>query len=160
VSDDTRQLLDGLAYVCAVRDGTLAADPLMQTLGIRVTTVEPGRVVMETVPGDGHLNLGGAVHGGFLSTLLDSVTGYALHTTLAPGQTPPHLAASYRFLTFGRPGVVLRATGTVLRSGRNVGHVRAELHDGAERLIATAETTHAVVGTSADDRLLRPGPST
>jgi uncharacterized protein (TIGR00369 family) len=161
VSDDeARFRLDGLAYIQAVRDGELLPDAFMVMLGMRVVEVERGRVVMEVVPGDGHLNLGGMIHGGFLSTLMDNVTGYALHTTLDPGQTPPHLAASYRFLTMAKPAVALRATGQVLKSGRNVGHVRVEVHDADDRLIATGETTHAVVGTSADDRLLRPGPST
>ncbi|MCW2993464.1 MAG: hypothetical protein JWQ18_959 [Conexibacter sp.] len=154
-----RSELDGLAYIRAVRDGGLAADPLMQTLGIRVTEAEPGHVVMESTPDAAHLNLGGMVHGGYLSTLMDSVTGYALHTTLKPGETPPHLAASYRFLTYGRPDVTLTTTGTVLKSGRTVGHVRAEIHDADGRLVATGETTHAVVGTGAGGRL-RPGPST
>jgi len=160
VSDEElRARLDGLAYIRAVRDGTLEADALMQTLGIRVTEAEPGRVVMESTPDAAHLNLGGMVHGGYLSTVMDSVTGYALHTTLRPGETPPHLAASYRFLTYGRPDVTLITTGTVLKSGRTVGHVRAEVHDADGRLIATGETTHAVAGTGADGRL-RPGPST
>jgi acyl-CoA thioesterase len=160
VSDEPRrQQLDGLSYIRAVRDGSLEADPLMRTLGIRVVEAERGRVVMEATPDEDHLNLGGAIHGGYLSTLMDSVTGYALHTTLAPAQTPPHLAASYRFLTYGRPGIALRATGEVLKSGRTVGHVRTEIHDADGRLIATGETTHAVAGTGADNRL-RPGPST
>jgi acyl-CoA thioesterase len=159
VDDDTRGRLDGLAYIRAVRDGELAPDPFMRTLGMHVTEAEPGRVVMEVTPRDEHLNLGGLVHGGFLSTLMDNVSGYALHTTLAPRQTPPHLAASYRFMTMAKPGISLRATGMVLRSGRNVGHVRTEVHDADGRLIATGETTHAVVALGDDDRL-RPGPST
>ena len=158
--DDARFRLDGLAYIEAMRDGELPPDAFMVTLGMRVVEVEPGRVVMEVEPNDGHLNIGGAIHGGFLSTLMDNVTGYALHTTLGPGQTPPHLAASYRFLSMGKRGVTLRATAVVLKSGRNVGHVRVEVHDADGRFVCTGETTHAVVGTSStDDRLLDPGPS-
>jgi uncharacterized protein (TIGR00369 family) len=136
---------DGLTYVRAVRDGTLPADPFMVALGIRVTEAEPGRVTMEVVPGDDHRNLGGIVHGGFLSTLMDSATGFALHTTLKPGDTPPHLAASYRFIAMARAGTVLRATAEVLKAGSRIGHVRVELRDAAGRLVATGETTHAVV---------------
>lgn len=141
--------LDGLAFVEGVRDGRWPADPFMVALGIRVTAAERGRCVMEATPGDDHRNLGGIVHGGYLSTLLDSVTGFALHTTLKPGDTPPHLSASYRFLSMARPGVALVASAEVLKAGRSIGHVRAELRDAAGRLVATGETTHAVVAAPA-----------
>jgi acyl-CoA thioesterase len=145
--------VDGLTYIRAVRDDELPADPLMVLLGIRVVEAEPGRVVLEAMVGPEHLNLGGIAHGGFLSTVMDSATGFALHTTLAPGQTPPHLAASYRFIGMAHAGVGLRATAEVLKSGRSIGHVRVELRDAADRLVATGETTHAVVS------LPPPGPS-
>jgi uncharacterized protein (TIGR00369 family) len=146
VNGDAVSDLEGLAYIRAVRDGTLPADPLMVLLGISVVEAEPGRVVLEAVPGEDHLNLGGIVHGGFLSTVMDSATGFALHTTLAPGQTPPHLAASYRFIGMARGGVALRATAEVLKSGSRIGHVRVDLRDAADRLVATGETTNAIVG--------------
>jgi len=138
---------DGLTYVRAVRDGQRPGDPLMEHLGIRVTTAEPGRVAMEVVPTADHLNLGGIVHGGLLSTLMDSATGFALHTTLAPGDTPPHLAASYRFIGMARPGVTLTASAQVLKAGSRIGHVRVDVRDAADRLVATGETTHAVVAS-------------
>src|SRR4051794_7550311 len=136
---------DGLTYVREVRDGRRPGDPLMEHLGIHVTAAEPGRVAMEVVPTAEHLNLGGIVHGGLLSTLMDSATGFALHTTLAPGETPPHLSASYRFIGMARQGVLLRATAEVLKAGNRIGHVRVDVRDAADRLVATGETTHAVV---------------
>jgi uncharacterized protein (TIGR00369 family) len=120
-------------------------DPFMDHLGIRVVDSAPGSVVMEITPGVEHLNLGGIVHGGLLSTLMDSATGWALHTTLPEGSTPPHLAVAYRFLSMAHPGVPLRATATVLKTGAHIGHVRVEIHDTSNRLIATGETTHAIV---------------
>jgi uncharacterized protein (TIGR00369 family) len=143
---------DGLTYVRAVRDGRRPGDPLMEHLGIRVTVAEPGRVAMEVVPTADHLNLGGIVHGGLLSTLMDSATGFALHTTLAPGDTPPHLAASYRFIGMARAGVALRASAAVLKAGSRIGHVRVDVRDAADRLVATGETTHAVVAAPPPER--------
>jgi acyl-CoA thioesterase len=120
-------------------------DPFMDHLGIRVVSSGSGRVTMEIVPGPEHLNLGGIVHGGLLSTLMDSATGWALHTTLPEGSTPPHLAVAYRFLSMAHPGVTLRAEATVLKTGARIGHVRVEVLDASDRLIATGETTHAIV---------------
>jgi acyl-CoA thioesterase len=143
--------VDGLTFVEEVRDGRRPADPFMVSLEIRVTEAGPGRVVMEATPGEEHLNLGGIVHGGYLSTLMDSATGFALHTTLAPGDTPPHLQASYRFVAMAWRGVTLRASAEVIKAGRRIGHVRVELRDAADRLVATGETTHAVVAAPSPD---------
>jgi acyl-coenzyme A thioesterase PaaI-like protein len=76
----------------------------------------------------------------------------ALHSTLAPGDTPPHLAASYRFLSMAWPGVALTATAEVLKAGKQIGHVRVEVRDAADRLVATGETTHAVVAIPSAGR--------
>ncbi len=150
--------LDGLGYVEAVRDGRLPPDPLMEAMGIAVTEVEAGRVVMEAVPQRHHLNLGGIVHGGFLATILDAATGFALHSTLPAGATSPHVAVAYQFLRAGLPGVRMRADAQVLRKGTRLGHVRAELSDENGRQLATAETTHAVVVVDGFDHL-QAGPS-
>ena len=151
--------LDGLAYVRAVRDGELPPDPLMETLGISVLEAEPGRVVMVADPAGQHLNLGGIVHGGFLAILMDCASGFALHTTVPAGSTTPHVAVAYAFLRSGREGVALRCTGEVLRAGSRLGHVRAEVHDADGRLLATGETTHAIVDTTKGGGGLRSGPS-
>lgn len=120
-------------------------DPFMDHLGIRVLESSPGTVTMEITPQAEHLNLGGIVHGGLLSTLMDSATGWAIHTTLPAGSTPPHLAVAYRFLSMAHAGVPLRARATVLKTGTNIAHAHVEIHDTSARLIATGETTHAVV---------------
>lgn len=151
--------LDGLQYVDAVRAGTLPPDPLMEAMGITVAEVERGRVVMEAVPQRHHLNLGGIVHGGFLATILDAATGFALHSTLPAQATAPHVAVAYQFLRAGLPGVRMRCEATVLRTGTRLGHVRAELADENGRQLATAETTHAVVILSEGMDHLKAGPS-
>jgi len=150
--------LDGLGYVRAVIAGELPPDPLMGMLGISVTEADHGRVVMAAVPAGQHLNLGGMVHGGFLSTLLDVATGFALHTTLEAGETAPHVAVAYQFLRTGREGVPLTCTAEVLRAGRRLGHVRGEIVDADGRVLTTGETTHAVISIERGRRM-RSGPS-
>jgi hypothetical protein len=48
----------------------------------------------------------------------------------------------------------LRATAEVLKAGSRIGHVRVEVRDAADRLVATGETTHAVVAVPSSE-----GPS-
>lgn len=152
------EVADGLSYVRAVRDGRLPADPLMEALGLRVIEVQEGRVALGGQPEEMHLNLGGVVHGGYLSTMMDCATGYALHTMLPAGRTAPHVAASYSFQRVGLEGVALRCEALVMRSGDRIGHVRAEVTDMDGRVLATAETTHVQVSTEADRRM-QAGPS-
>ncbi len=150
--------LDGLGYVLAVRDGRLPPDPLMEAMGIFVVEAEAGHVTMRCTPTGLHLNLAGMVHGGMLSTLLDAATGFAVHTLLPTMATAPHVSVAYQFLRAGRPGVEIRATGTIVKRGRRLGHARGELHDADGRLLATGETTHAVVDVEGRDGL-QSGPS-
>jgi uncharacterized protein (TIGR00369 family) len=150
--------LDGLAYVEAVRDGVLPPDPLQEAMGIRTIEVERGRVVMTCRPSGPHLNLGGIVHGGVLSTLMDCATGFSVHTTLPALHTSPHVSANYQFLRVGHAGVELRCEARVLRAGRTVSHARAEVHDVNGRLLATGETTHGVLDVSRG-RTMRSGPA-
>ena len=51
-----------------------------------VTQVEDGRVVFTCTPDESTYNPIGAVHGGLVCTLLDSVAGCALHSTLPAGR--------------------------------------------------------------------------
>jgi acyl-CoA thioesterase len=140
---------DGLAYAEGVRDGRLPIDPLLSVLGARITAVDgPGRLVLTATPGAGHLNLGGLVHGGFLSAVMDGALGMAVHSTLPAGQSCPHLQASYRFVTAALAGAELTFTAEVLRSGRRIGHARATVTTADGTLVATGESTHAVVSVA------------
>lgn len=152
--------MDGLAYIRAVAAGELPCDPLMEVLGIRVTEVERGRVVTVAEPQPQHMNLGGIAHGGYLSTILDCTSGFALHSTLAPGHSAPHVQVSYQFVRVAPPGSVLRCEAVVRRSGRRLGQVEARVTDGAGRLIAAGETTNAVLALGEVAELNAPGPAT
>ena len=51
--------------------------------------IEEGRVTFEVVPAEYHYNPIGVVHGGLAATMLDSVMGCAVHSTLRPGRSTP-----------------------------------------------------------------------
>lgn len=56
-------------------------------LGIRTTSLEPGRSAADVVVRPHHLNIAGTVHGGFLMTMLDTLMGRAVFTQLNPSAT-------------------------------------------------------------------------
>ena len=83
----------------------------------------------------------GVVHGGVVASLIDTATAFAIITLLEPREkvTTVDLTISYlRPVTGGR----LRATAKVVRAGRRVFVVSAEVFDKAGKLTATALSTY------------------
>ena len=58
---------------------------MAETMGLSLVHAEEGRAVFHARPRGSHLNALGTVHGGFAATVLDSVTGCAVHTLLPAG---------------------------------------------------------------------------
>jgi uncharacterized protein (TIGR00369 family) len=138
--------LTGLEFLRALRDGALPLAPLAMILGFRAVEAEPGRVVFEAAPDESAYNVLGAVHGGLVCALADTVTALAVRTTLAAGvsYTSIDLNVSYaRPVT--RDSGTLRAVGTVVKPGRRVAFSRAEIMDGAGRLVATATASCLII---------------
>jgi uncharacterized protein (TIGR00369 family) len=119
--------------------------PFSRMLGFRLVERGEERVVMEAEPRAEHANGGGILHGGYLTALLDSTTGWAVHSALPPGRAAPHTHLSVQYIRPGRPGVRLECIGRLVRAGRSVAAAEAEItQDG--KVIARAVTSHAVIG--------------
>ena len=54
------------------------ANPVLDTLGVRVLHVAPGLARFDLRIGPDHLNIQGALHGGVTATLLDVAGGYEI----------------------------------------------------------------------------------
>lgn len=136
------QDLSGLDIVKAMRDGALPVPPLVLLLGFRPVSVESGRVVFSAQPDERHYNPLGAVHGGYVATLLDTAMGCAVHSKLAAGKVYTTLEFKVNFTRAIRAttGAVV-AEGKVLHLGRNVATAEARLTDEGDRLLAHATTT-------------------
>ena len=72
----------GLELMEGLRSGAVPAPGFAVTLGIEPIAFSDGRATFALDPGPEHLSPLGTVHGGILSTLLDSAVGCAIHTTL------------------------------------------------------------------------------
>ncbi|MET7710145.1 PaaI family thioesterase [Micromonospora sp. NPDC005413] len=132
----------GLDMLRAMIAGELAAPPVMHLIDMARMEADEGRVVVELMPQEFHYNPLGTVHGGVLSTLLDTAAGCAVHTTLPAGLGYTSLDLNVKFL---RPVTVdsgtLRCEGTVLQSGRRTALAEARITDANARLIAHATST-------------------
>jgi acyl-CoA thioesterase len=117
--------------------------PFTAMLGFRVVHADEDGSVLEADPGDEHLNGGGIVHGGYLSTLLDSTTGWAVHAR-SDAVAAPHIHISVQFVRAAVAGTTLVCRGRCISVGRRVASAEAEITQG-ERVIARAVTSHAVL---------------
>ena len=138
--------LSGIAFLRAIRDGSLPPPPIATLLGMQMREIEMGRVVFECEPDESVYNPIGVVHGGLVCTLADTVAACAVHTTLDPGVAYTSIDVNVSYL---RPVTlssgVLRATGLVTKPGRRVAFSTAEIVDQAGKLVATATSSCLVM---------------
>lgn len=140
--------LDGLGQLEAMIAGEMPHPPIMDTLGMTDLRAERGRVVVEMPAAGFHYNPLGGVHGGVISTMLDTAAGCAVHSTMSVGELYTSLDLTVKFL---RPVTVesglLRCEGTVIQRGRRTALAQAQLSDEAGRLVAHA-TSSCMIFTS------------
>src|SRR5438067_13785357 len=77
--------MSGLELVQAITDGKLPHPTMADTIPMRISDAGRGHVTFRARADGRHLNPLGGVHGGFAATVLDSVTGCAVHTMLDAG---------------------------------------------------------------------------
>ncbi len=120
--------------------------PFAKHLGFRIVRADADGAVIEADPAPEHLNGGGIVHGGYLSALLDSTTGWAVHARVPVGVAAPHVQISVQFVRAAVAGSTLVCRGTCTSAGRRICSAEAVITQG-ERVIARAVTSHAVLGS-------------
>lgn len=132
----------GIDYLNAMIEGTLPPPPITGLMQFGLASAEPGRVVFTCVPDESAYNPIGAVHGGLVCTLLDSVLGCALHSTLPQGKGYTSVEIKVNYLKAVRlSSGLLTATGTVVKAGARVGFTEGEVTDASGAVVATATST-------------------
>jgi uncharacterized protein (TIGR00369 family) len=115
--------------------------PFAKLLGIELEDVTPGTATLGFDIRNDFKQNNGVVHGGAIASLVDTATAFAIISLLPPDEqaTTADLTISYlRPLRNGRA----HATARVIRAGRRLIVVSAELVDDAGKLVATALTTY------------------
>ena len=132
----------GLEILQAMSNGELPPPPIMQLIDMAGFSAVEGSVTVLLDPQEFHYNPLGSVHGGVISTLLDTAAGCSVHSTLPVGVGYTSLDLSVKFL---RPVTIasgrLTCTGTVLQRGRRTALAEARLTDAQGRLTAHATSS-------------------
>ena len=134
--------MDGLSYLQAIGSGEIPPPPIVAVMNMTLESVSAGEAVFGLDPDESLYNPIGAVHGGAICTILDSVAGCAVHSTLEAGwgYTSIEIKVNYLRGTSDDSGH-LTATGRVVKGGSRVAFAEASLTDEQGRLIATATST-------------------
>ena len=125
--------------------------PFIRDLGIELEGLGPGWCESRLQLAERHLQQDDYVHAGVLATMADHTAGASTQTAL----TGNDIALSVEFkINFLRPaaGQWLRCRAEVLKAGRSLIVSESEVYaslDGAEKLVAKATVTLAVVPARA-----------
>jgi len=134
--------LTGIDHLRAILAGELAPPPIAAHFGFGLARVEPGEVTFVCTPDESVYNPIGLVHGGLVCTLLDSVTGCAVQSTLPAGvgYTSIEIKVSYLRPVHGHTGT-MNARGWVTKPGRRVAFAEGDVRDAEGKVLATASST-------------------
>ena len=115
--------------------------PFAKLLGIEVESVEPGHAVLSMEIRDDLKRNGGIAHGGAIAALIDSAMAIAIMPTLAENEQTTTVDLTIHYLRPLSSGSA-RASARIVRAGRRVITVSAELFDSQQKLAATAISTY------------------
>ncbi len=132
----------GLDFLMRILRGELPGVPIGQTLDFVPVECGLGRTVFQGTPRFEYYNPIGSVHGGYVSTLLDSAMGCAVHSTLEQGLGYATIELKINFVRplTDKSGPV-RAEGKVISTSRRLGTAEGRLYDAAGKLYAHGSTT-------------------
>jgi uncharacterized protein (TIGR00369 family) len=134
--------MDALPLFQEMLAGRLPAPPIARALGFRMSEVEFGRVVFSYEPVFEHYNPLGSIHGGIAATLLDSVMGCAIHSTLKAGVgfTTLEIKVNYVRAMTDKTGPV-KAEGKIINVGSRAATAEGKILDSSGKLLAHGTTT-------------------
>jgi uncharacterized protein (TIGR00369 family) len=134
--------LSGLELLRRVQTAEHPAPGIATLLGMRLVTVEEGRVVFEVDAKPEFSNPLGTVHGGIHATLLDSALGCAIHSALPAGVGYTTLELKVNYIrAVGLDSGTLTCVGTTIHVGGKTATAEGRVTDAQDRLIAHATTT-------------------
>lgn len=134
--------LSGREVLQAISAGELPPPPICQLLDFWPLRVGDGSAIFQGRPAPSHYNPLGTVHGGWLTALLDSALGCAVHSQLPAGKSYVTVEIKVNFV---RPlttaARLVRAEGRLIQLGRQVGTADGRLVGADGRLYAHATAT-------------------
>lgn len=141
--------MTGLALLQAAMAGKIPPASIAETVPMKPVAVEEGYIRIVARADGRHLNpLGGGVHGGFAATVLDSVTGCAVHSTLGAGIGYGTVDLQVKMLRPVPKETDLIAEGRLVYAAKNVAFAEGTLKTAQGKLLASATATCFIIRPS------------
>ncbi len=119
----------------------LGTVPFARLLGLQLESVAPGDAVLTLPIREDHKQNHGVVHGGAIASLIDSAMAFAIIPLLAENERTTTVDLTIHYLRGLTEGVA-KSRARVVRAGRRVIVVSAEVFDDKGDLAATAVSTY------------------
>ena len=141
-------LVTGLDYLKGLKNGSINPPPVGILVGYNICEVRFGYAAYELIPGEYHYNPFGTVHGGIISTLLDSTMTSAIITTLDKGK---RCSTSDVKVNFIKPVTVetgpLRCEAEPINVGNSLAIAEGRVMDKGGQLYAHGVSTCLIIST-------------
>lgn len=137
--------MTGLEFLQAMIEGHIPPASISKTIPMQPTEISEGSVTFKAQADHNHLNPLGGVHGGFAATVLDSVTGCAVHTMLPAGAGYGTIDLNVKMCRPLPQNQVLIATGKVINLSKNLGISEGKITDEEGKLYAYATATCMII---------------
>ena len=115
--------------------------PFAKLMGMRLADIRPNEAVVEIEMRDDLRQPSGVLHGGVTATLIDTAMAFAVRTYLTDTEPTATIDLTVHYL---RPHVDGKAicTARVVRPGKRIFTVSADVHNEDGKLIATGLSTY------------------
>lgn len=126
--------------------GELPQPPFSHSMNMVITELSDGFVIFEAKPDIKFYNAIGCVHGGYISTILDSAMACAIQTKLPAKMAFTTLELKVNFIrpVFSQTGPIY-AHGKMIHVGRTTATAEGKLYDQKGKLYAFGTTTCALM---------------
>ena len=130
-----------LEFLQAMRDGDILRASISETIPMDLYEIASGTVRFKVKVDQRHLNPLGGVHVGFAATVLDSVTGCAIHTLLDAGVGYGTTDLNIKMCRPIPLNKELLAIGQMINRSKNLGISEGKIIDEDGKLYAHATAT-------------------
>lgn len=133
--------MNGLDLLTAMIEGNLPKPSMGKTMNMELVDAKLGYAKFIAMASEEYLNPMGGVHGGFACTLLDSVTGCAVHSMLEAGDSYGTVDINVKMMRPIPINTKLIAQSHVLNMSKSLGVSEGKLTDENGKLYAYASCT-------------------
>jgi len=149
--------MTGLELLNAMVDGNLPQPSISETIPMKMDIIETGLARFIVQADDRHLNPMGGVHGGFAATVLDSVTGCAIHSCLEAGVTYGTVDLNIKMIRPIPTNTPLVAVGRLINISKRLGVSEGDIKDLSGKLYAHATCTCSITRPDKGNKPINKG---